>query len=274
MTLKPVERCLRHPPLAGSLGSSTVDLEILDLIRVGDEHNAQVFLVNVRATRSDSDYVHVNQKLVAKVYDPLYFDDDDGYVNPFSCVDQHYTHEVHAYHVLARFQGNLIPSFYGSYSLDIPCDGSEKRTVRLILIEYIPGRSMRQVNATRYPQDTRQQIMKTVIDSESWAYEKDVVLTDLSPRNVMIVGCVSDEKRGVVFLDFAGTVFGRRLDEPMLAGSNLLLGQYISPLLRWKRDITWQFGEWIDWEWSSWMEAQYGHTAALITDEMREKYCQ
>ena len=124
----------------------------------------------------------MEEKLVAKVYDPLYFHDDDGHINAFSCVDKHYTHEVHAYHTLAEVQGTFIPRFYGSFSLDIPCQNSAKRTVRLILIEYIPGLAMSQVNATRYPQDIRQQIMKAVVEFESSAYEKDIVLTDLSPR--------------------------------------------------------------------------------------------
>lgn len=31
---------------------------------------------------------------MAKVYDPLYFDDEGGPINPFRCVDKHYTHEV------------------------------------------------------------------------------------------------------------------------------------------------------------------------------------
>ena len=271
----PVERCLRYPPLAGSWGSFTVDLEIHDLIRIGDGHNAQLFVVDVLETRSGSKDIQIEKKkkkLVAKVYDPLYFDDHGGYIDPFACVDKHYTHEVHAYHVLAEFQGRLIPRFYGSFSLEIPpCQGgSATRTVRLILIEHIQGLSMRQVDAMRYPQDTRQQIMKTVIEFESAVYEKDVVLTDLSPRNVMVLDNVSD---GVVFLDFAGAIFGRKLDEPIPSGVNLFLGQYISPLLRWDRDITFQFGEWIDWEWSGWMKAAFGDTAASITDEMRGAYC-
>lgn len=136
----PVERCLRHPPLAGSRGSLEIDIEIHGLVRVGDGHNAQLLLVDVLETRSKSeDTIHMEKKLVAQVYDPLYFDDDDGYINAFSCVDKHYTHEVHAYHTLAEVQGTFIPRYYGSFSLDIPCQGSAKRTVRLILIEYIPG---------------------------------------------------------------------------------------------------------------------------------------
>ncbi|PTU19128.1 hypothetical protein P175DRAFT_0440763 [Aspergillus ochraceoroseus IBT 24754] len=36
-------------------------------------------------------------RLVAKIYDPLYFNDDEGYLNPFLCMDKYYTHEANAY---------------------------------------------------------------------------------------------------------------------------------------------------------------------------------
>ena len=133
---------------------------------------------------------------------------------------------------------------------------------------------MNQVNATRYPQDTRQQIMKTVVEFESSVYKKDIVLIDLSPRNVIISGRVSNVARGVVFVDFAGAISGRKLDDPIPPGINLFLGQCILPLLRWESDMTMQFGEWVDWEWGGWMEAVFGDTAASIPDEMRDAYFQ
>lgn len=68
-------------------------------------------------------------KCAAKVYGPLYPNRDDGYLNPFLCVDQYYTHEACAYELLAEFQGNSIPRFFESYSLD--------RTVRDGLREII-----------------------------------------------------------------------------------------------------------------------------------------
>jgi hypothetical protein len=56
-------------------------------------------------------------RLVAKVYDPLYFNDSEGYLNPFLCMDRSYTHEANAYMALNEFQGQWIPRYYGSYSL-------------------------------------------------------------------------------------------------------------------------------------------------------------
>ena len=250
-------------------------METLELIKAGDGHNAQVVTVELLSSHSGREYSHLKgSKLVAEVYDPLYFDDDDGYINPFTCVDKHYIHEVHAYNVLSEFQGALIPMFYGSYSLDIHCEESAVRSVRLILIEYGPAPSMFQLDPKTHSQDVRKQIMKSVVDFESSVYQKDIGLTDLAPRNVLMVDADSDSKRHLVYLDFAGAIFGRRLDGPVPPNWELFLGQYISPLLRWDDcNMTMQFTDWIDWEWSSWIESEYAHTAAGITDKMRAKYC-
>ena len=56
----------------------------------------------------------VPKKVVTKAYDPLFFDDLDGYLTHFD-VDKHDTHEVHTCSVLAVLQGSLIPKNYGSF---------------------------------------------------------------------------------------------------------------------------------------------------------------
>ena len=103
-----VERCLLHPPLPGSNGSSSVKLEICDALKVGDDHNAQVVTVRVLETDPCSKVPTKGERVVAKFYDPLYFFDGDGYLNPFLCVDKHYTHEVSAYTALSDLQGSMI----------------------------------------------------------------------------------------------------------------------------------------------------------------------
>ncbi|PLB48792.1 hypothetical protein P170DRAFT_436500 [Aspergillus steynii IBT 23096] len=267
--LTPLQRCIEHPPLPGNSGSESADLEILDPLKVGEAHNAQVFIAEMHETGTTD---HAKNKVVAKVYDPLYFDDQDGYLNPFRCVDKHYTHEVHTYTLLAHLQGSLIPKFYGSFSLEIPGPGSTFRGVRLIVIEYIPGLSMLQAHPENYPSPCRQQIVKSVIDFESRAYERDIVLTDLCPRNVMLLDPNDYPQRTIVFLDFGGAIFGRRLDGPRTIRSNLFLGQYISPLVRWSSSMSFLFSDWIDWEMRPWIEAEYSHEVASVTEEMRKKF--
>lgn len=111
--LSPTERCLQRPPLPGEMGSDTIDLEVTDLLRVGDCCNSQVFTVRVlRGTPKAEKPPPPDARLVAKVYDPLYYDDEEYFVNPFLAMDQCYTHEARAYHVLSEFQGRHIPIFY------------------------------------------------------------------------------------------------------------------------------------------------------------------
>ncbi|KAL1855952.1 hypothetical protein Plec18170_003819 [Paecilomyces lecythidis] len=212
------------------------------------------------------------------MYDPLYFDDDEGFVNPFRCVDKHYTYEARVYNVLSDMQGWLIPKFYGSYTLDIPVEGLGHREVRLILIEYIPSKSMQQLHPKDFSQSARKQIMKGIVDFETMVYYRDIGLTDQHPRNVLIVqnGNLEtdpDSQRKLIFIDFAGALLGRTRDDPMAKKINMFYGQYISPLLRWKlRMMRWEFDDWIDWDWDSWIDAEYAHTAPTITPEMQERF--
>ncbi|PYH87707.1 hypothetical protein BO71DRAFT_470648 [Aspergillus ellipticus CBS 707.79] len=253
--LSPVERCLQNPPLLGAEGHRSLNLEIIESLKVGDGHNAQVFIVHVPKPEITASPTHI----VAKLYDPFYFDDDEGYLNPFLCVDKHYTHEVHAYEVLSDLQGTLIPRFHGSYSLEIPVEESAKRSVRMILMEYIPGLSMQQTTPQTFTQQTRQQLMKSIIDFESDVYKRDILLTDLCPRNVMLVDQSGEQK---LIRYNSGT-----------SNVDMFLGQYISPLLRWKEYRMREFRGWVDCEWDSWVKEVYGHEDAGITAEMRERFC-
>ncbi|KAJ9219570.1 hypothetical protein DTO027B5_4838 [Paecilomyces variotii] len=260
--------CLDHPPLSGEMGAGGIDLEIQDAFRVGDRCNAQVFTAKVLQAPPNFRCLQPGKEIITKIYDPLYFNDEGGYINPFRSVDKHYTHEARTYDVLSDIQGQLIPTFYGSYTSDIPVDGHLKRTVRLILLDYIPGTSMQQVNPKDFSQQTRQQIMRSIVDFETLIFQRNIALTDLSPRNI-----VMKETLDLIFIDFAGALFGRTRDDIDAKAVDLLLGQYISPLLRWpKRMMRWEFNDWIDWDWKSWLQAEYAHTTATITAEMRKVY--
>ncbi|KAJ5584225.1 uncharacterized protein N7459_004025 [Penicillium hispanicum] len=270
-----IDRCLKHPPLPGQLGDNTVTLEIEDSFKTGDGHISQVFLVrligaNPRIPNLPSDGV----RLVAKVYDPLYIDYDLGCFNPFICVDQWYSHEANVYPVLSHLQGQGIPKFYGSYSLDLPVDSQRTRTVRLILIEHIKGITMSQANPESFSQPARQNILKSIVDVES-SIHKDFLLRDFKPRNIIIESPGSDLPRAVL-IDFASVYFDRLPDDPHTFAfrHKLFLGEYISPLLRWtqRKGLPRTFAEWIDWEWDSWLEKEFAHTATAITPEMRQAY--
>ncbi|KAI9041078.1 uncharacterized protein KD926_007348 [Aspergillus affinis] len=250
--LSPLERCLKNHPLAGQESNQPphrFDLKIVHPVRIGDGHNSQVFIVKSLGEHP----LPEDKTLVAKLYDPLYIDDNDEIINPFKAVDHFYTHEMRAYDLLSKMQGHLVPQYYGSYKMDIAADSSRVRAIRLILIEYI---------------------MKTIIDFESTVYHrKNILLRDMSPRNVMLLETTALEpSRHVIFVDFAVALFNRKLDHPLPINTDFFLGQYMPPLLRWSMTKAWKFLDWIDWDREPWVENEYAHTAGTITQEMRDRF--
>lgn len=143
------------------------------------------------------------QCVVAKLYDPMYIDDDNLYINLFLVANKDYTNETAAYKALSDFQGSKIPRYYGSYSLDIPLEPSAKRSVRLILIEAIPGSSMLNSDPHALSQQARQNITKSIIEFNSSVYAKGIILGDLHQRNVMLTATTR-----VVVIDFGDVRFG------------------------------------------------------------------
>ncbi|KAJ5091819.1 hypothetical protein NUU61_006689 [Penicillium alfredii] len=217
---------------------------------------SQIFTVRVLHATSASKVPRDDTRLVAKIYDPLYFDDDGGFLNPFLCVNEHYTHEANVYHHLSQFQGQGIPRFYGSYSVNLAVDSKQTRTVRMILIKYIHGVTMRDAKPEHYSQSARQKILKSIVDLDSRVYEKNIQLQDLHPRNV-IISSPDRDPSGVVFIDFGKTLFSRRPDDPFALKLDWFYGQ---------------FGDWIDWDWDAWLETEFAHTPGNITPDMRKRW--
>lgn len=207
----------------------------------------------------------------------MYINDDDFYVNPFLVADKGYTHETATYEVLSEYQGAAIPDYYGSYSLDISTGTPlHMRTVRLILIEFIPGLSMQKIDPGTFTQVTRQRMMKSIIEFETSVHANDIILEDLTPRNVMVTDL--DSKRGrPVFVDFGDASVGcgavSEQKEPGAFEFHIDY-HYISPLLRWYEDQLRDepFVNWIDWDWQPWLQTEFADTAAAITPGMLEYY--
>ncbi|KAF8472649.1 hypothetical protein BDZ91DRAFT_652640 [Kalaharituber pfeilii] len=259
--IHPLERCLLHPPLAGETGSLVLHLKIVEAIRLGDNHSAQLALVHV-SNRTSA----LPNHLVAKFYDPLYFDhqQDDG--DPFPCVDHDYSHEASAYVTLRELQGSIIPKYYGSYTLELPVysgDKQRRRNVRLILMERIRGITMDKLDAKAFSQSERQSLLKAVVDSESAIYNHGIHHRDTYPRNVVIVNPKSPSRVSIID-------FGRSCDREIFDQCTAEVP--VPPLLRyhaaWGRHSV--FGAWIDWDWQSWLEHTYGDTRKAITDRVKE----
>lgn len=265
-------QCVEHPPALGRDGDDTVSLQVLDHLSAGVNHEAQVFTVRLLETTSPL-LPPKGTELVAKLYDPLYYDDEVGALDPFVCLDWDYTHEVKAYAILRNLQGHRIPKYYGSYSLTLPVDGERTRTVRMILIEHIPGLIMEDANPEFFDQTIRHDLMRSIVNLESELHGRNVSIMGLEPRKITLTSPTSDRPQ-VMFVDLGATFFGQSRTHPAATDLNPIVGGYISPTLRWKEihKRPSLFSDWIDWDWDSWVDAEFAHTVAGITKEMRELY--
>ena len=261
-SLDPLDRCLRHPPLQGRNGQTEAEARIVRPIRAADGHRAQLLAVRIKSSSSHS--LPLDRDLVAKIYDPLYFDDKDDF-DPFLSSDAFYTHEAAAYTKLSALQGDAIPRYFGSFTIRWPAKQTA-RLVRLILVELIPGRSLYQLMTTSLPRTLRQNIMKKIIDAESAIYTHNVMHKDVRPINI-IIDTVDGKIKRVAIVDFGYCELERHVDPAFKA--LYLPGVPISPLLRWRR-FSMHFDSFIDWNWKPWLQQVYKSTEASITEDMRE----
>lgn len=259
-SVDPLDLCLRHPPSKGTKLQSTANVQIVRQLRAGDRCRAQI--VAIRATPSSSHTLPSDKHLVAKIYDPMYFDDNDD-SDPFLLSDVTYTHEAAAYKQLSALQGSSIAKYFGSFTTTWP-DKQRRRLVRLVLIELLPGRAMDQL--TGLPRSPRQSIMKKVIDAETDIYTHNITHKDLRPANIM-VDLDGHKVKRIVMIDF-GLCKLKRIDHPSLQ-AQYLPGVPISPLLMWRVRRT-EFDGFVDWDWTPWLHHVYKSTEATITDHMRE----
>ena len=266
-----VTRCLRHPPSKGKLiPQEALRLRILDTIRAEDGKTSQ--LVSVCVISAGDSIIHRRDEIVAKFYDPLYYNHYLDDIDPFLCADREYTREAAAYSRLSAFRITGIPEYYGSYSLEIPV-ANTSRFVRLILIQKIDGIPMHKLSPHDLSLSQRQAIMKGILDVESQIYKCDVRNHDIHPRNV-IVQNVSSARPEIVIIDFGFTLFGRSYDpegEPEEERA-MLPGTYISPRVRWgvrngRHLLVMNFKEWITWNWNAWLQSEYKDDE--VTDYVR-----
>jgi hypothetical protein len=83
-------------------------------------------------------------QLVAKIFDPVFFDDDETeWDDPFILRDLAVSSEAEAYRRLGPLQGTKVPRFYGYFAAEVP--GQRGRTVYIILLEKVPGRDLRAI---------------------------------------------------------------------------------------------------------------------------------
>ena len=261
------ERYHRHPPTETEpLAAKEVPLKIIRHLRAGDAKAAQLVLAKVDDSIS-------KVPLVAKFYDPFYFDHVQDDVDPFLTVDYEYARETSAYQYLNN-EGSETPFYYGSFSCNFPMSNGS-RAVRLILIEYVKGVCMDTLDPASLSQIARQNIMESVVRAESYLFARRFNHDDVFPRNVIIQSKTTQgfEDRGlrVKLIDFSTSKFGWEIRKPEMHAA-------ISPIMRWhkngSRNEPFLLTGWIDWDWQTWLERCFKDDPNFlpITDEQKRPW--
>jgi hypothetical protein len=250
--------CISCPPLEGRTDPDVCkSLTITSTIRTGQHKGAQI--------------VVVNDTMVAKIFDPLYYSHFNEYHTVNDVVydaDSDYCHEAAAFTKLQESAQAraVIPAYYGTWTMDIenPVKVSRSkralhtRAVRLILMERLNGICMVNIDPFDLRKKLRSTILKKVIVAETLMYDAGVDHRDLSPRNIMISGFdydhsdvpISDAQVEVKIMDFN---IAEVITHPMYADSMCL-----GPLKRCKQ------------EWPSKLYSPiiryYGHMAEFSTE--------
>ena len=142
--------------------------------------------------------------LVAKIYDPVFFDDDDTrYDDPFVLRDLTVSCEVEAYRRLGPLQGTKVPRFYGSFVAALPAQ--HNRTIYILLLEEVPGRDLRAIVPSDVTENVCAKHKDAIIDASLRLFFDilacGVDQRDMQPRNVIL----RPQKR--VLLSASGTRF-------------------------------------------------------------------
>ncbi|KFZ19242.1 hypothetical protein V502_03763 [Pseudogymnoascus sp. VKM F-4520 (FW-2644)] len=249
-TVRPFQRCLLHPPWPGKTEAGEVEFKIVDWVQAGDPNDAQVVAIRILNSTVD---LPTDMDILAKIYDPLYFNHIKD-VEMFRYTDYCYRRESAAYKHLADLQGNIIPKYYGSFTISLPGDGNISRDVRLILLEIVTGQSMDKLDPSSFKQAERQEIMKAVVDSERAVYARKVINRDINPRNILLPPKQRHRDRRAVMVDF-----GISFIKPDLDDKTYLTGLADPPKSFHCIDPYDNFWEWVDWDWDAWINEQYAH---------------
>ncbi|KAJ8111336.1 hypothetical protein OPT61_g6045 [Boeremia exigua] len=175
--------CISHRPNPGTTFlEETCSLAIKSEIRTGIDCGTQLVLLE--------------NGLVAKIFDPMFYSHNDKEfvdlkVDVTTAADSDYATEAAAYSELKMqpVQGDIMPAFYDSWTIKVThYVGGEHitRDVRLILIEYISGEQMLDIEPENLQSKVREQIMIKVIEADYDLRYAGVCHQDLEPRNIMI----------------------------------------------------------------------------------------
>ena len=145
------------------------------------ERPTQVWRVS---SGSDPNGSRSEPTLVAKFYDPLYYEDPDGLIDPFIAIDRSTAIEPEAYRRLQPVQGSLVPNFNGLFLCSIP---NQLRNVYVVLLDYIPGVDLASLASRALCADHKNAILGEVLQVFYRLRSLGVRHYDVTPRNFILL---------------------------------------------------------------------------------------
>ncbi|KAI1299438.1 hypothetical protein F5Y03DRAFT_365970 [Xylaria venustula] len=201
------QQVLENPPQdtqwRSSIPPRTAVLKIINSIAVGQDRDAQLVACQILIRGLEKPYT-----VTAKIYDSLYYSVCDTLVQSVprdvaNRADMNYSREAATYRHLQKTKHlqkpGFAPEYHGSWTfdLDLIWQGKQhKRSIRLILIEYLHGSSIQDLythksrevrDALHYDEAYRLGVLAELADGVVKQYHAGVNQRDLAPRNVMLV---------------------------------------------------------------------------------------
>lgn len=192
---------LAYPPFETPcpVQSTTARLIATKAVAIGNARGPQLLLCSIIPERAKA------FEAVAKIYDPLYYpplSEIGSY--PSDVVgeaDADYSTEAAAYECLSRDgqTGLFALAFFGSWTFSLPTSYKQQtyhRNVRLILIEYLSGVSMKdlfvrnglnQMNALHLSEEYRLRVLAILLDGVVQQHHAGINQRNLAPRNIIII---------------------------------------------------------------------------------------
>ena len=174
--------CYRHnipiPPNSSPALSVTLASPLSAGIR---ERPTQVWKVSSGSGPNGS---HSEPTLVARFYDPFYYNDPKGEIDPFIDIDRSTAIEPEAYRRLQPVQGSLVPKFHGLFLCRIP---SQLRNVYVILLDYVRGVDLASLHSRALCADHKNAITDEVVQVISRLHFLGVEHHDITPGNLILL---------------------------------------------------------------------------------------
>ncbi|KAK7754881.1 hypothetical protein SLS62_003195 [Diatrype stigma] len=286
---KQSELVLNHPPVEtpSPHNPKQADLTVVEAIRAGYDRGAQILLCAVDSPAfegsNNADSPGNPFLVVAKVYDALYYRSYDynwgGATDVVNTADTEYSQEAGAYEYLEteKQTGGFAPKYFGSWTFNLLFERSGEtlqRPVRLILIEYIPGKPMTKLTPSDYSKEYKLEIIARLLDELMKQLCTTLVQNDLAPRNVIIVPAENgtDQIARIVLIDYG---MARIFSKSWIGSSWPRDRLPMNPIRYCWNETLEYFNNWIPDEWYSdlklwreWLVSRFGGETLKLYDNM------